>query len=68
MAALGPQICGALWDLLVDEKLPAKLRRQAPRVLKLIPDQRSVDVLLESLDCEDLSIRVAVLKGFEPPA
>ncbi len=63
IAALGPQICGALWDLLVDDRLPVKLRRQAPRVLKLIPDQRSVDVLLESLDCEDLSIRVAVLKG-----
>jgi AAA family ATP:ADP antiporter len=34
-----------------------------PRVLKLIPDQRSVNVLLDALDSEDLPVRPAVLKG-----
>ncbi len=63
IAALGPQICGAMGDLLMDGSLPAKVRRQLPRVLRLIPDQSSVDVLLKALGSEDLSIRTAVLKA-----
>ena len=63
IAALGPQVCGAMRDLLADGTLPVKLRQQVPRVLKLIPDQRSVNVLLDALDSEDLPVRPAVLKG-----
>jgi ATP:ADP antiporter, AAA family len=63
IAALGSRVCGTLGDLLLDETVPLKLRRQVPRVLKLIPDQRSVEVLLYALDSEDLTNRAPVLKA-----
>ncbi len=63
LAAYGPSICGALSDMLLDESMPARVRRQIPRVLKSIPAQRSVDVLLTAIGHEDLSIRAAVLKA-----
>jgi ATP:ADP antiporter, AAA family len=63
LAALGSQISGALGEVLRDETRPLKVRRQVPRVLKLICDQRSVDVLLTALSSEDLPIRAAVLKA-----
>ena len=63
IANLGPHICGAMGDLLLDETLPLNLRLQVPRVLKLIPDQRSVDELLQALDSDDLFIRAAVLRA-----
>jgi hypothetical protein len=63
LAAYGPVICGALSDMLLDETLSARVRRQIPRVLKNIPAQRSVDVLLAAIGHEDLSIRSAVLKA-----
>jgi AAA family ATP:ADP antiporter len=63
LAGYGPQICGSLGDLLEDRSLPPAIARQLPRVLKLIPDQRSVDVLLRAVDHPDLSIRSAVLKA-----
>jgi hypothetical protein len=63
LAAFGPPICGTLSDMLLDESVPMRIRRQVPRVLKSIPDQRSADVLLAAVGHPDLSIRAAVLKA-----
>lgn len=63
LARFGPQICGALGDILADTSAPMAIRRQIPRVLKLIPRQRSVDVLLTAIGNMDLSLRGAVLKA-----
>jgi len=43
--------------------VPARVRRHIPRVLKLIPDQRSVDVLLKATVHPDSQIRDASLKA-----
>lgn len=63
LAAFGPQICGTLSGVMMDENLPLRIRRQVPRVLKSIPDQRSVDVLLPAINHPDLTLRAAVLKA-----
>lgn len=63
LASFGPKICGTLSDLLEDESVPVPIRRQVPRVLKLIPDQRSVDVLVHAIASRSLPIRAAVLKA-----
>ncbi len=63
LAAYGDSICGALSDMLLDESLPARVRRRIPRVLKNIPAQRSVDVLLGAIGHEDLALRSAILKA-----
>lgn len=63
LAAYGAPICGALSDMLLDESLSARVRRRIPRVLRNIPSQRSVDVLLAAIGHEDLTIRAAVLKA-----
>lgn len=63
LAAYGPSIAGSLSDVLLDESAPAAVRRHVPRVLRGIPHQRSVDVLLSAVGCRDLTIRAAVLKA-----
>jgi ATP:ADP antiporter, AAA family len=63
LARFGPWICGTLSDVLIDEAQPIAARRQVPRVLKRIPHQRSVDVLLAAAGHQELSIRAAVLKA-----
>ena len=63
LAQYGPQICGTLSDILEDRSVPVRLRRHIPRMLKFIPHQRSVDVLLNAIGTEDLSIRNSVLKA-----
>lgn len=63
LAGFGASICGFLCDCLVDQSMPMRVRREIPRVLKNIVDQRSVDVLLTAIDHEDLSIRAGVLKA-----
>jgi len=63
LAAYGPSICGTLADVLMDETVPLRVRRQLPRVLKQIPDQRSVDVLFNAIGQQDVSLRKAVLKA-----
>jgi len=63
IAAYGDGICGTLSDLLNDESLPVPIRRQAPRALKLIRTQRSVDVLVQAIGHGDLSIRESVLRA-----
>jgi hypothetical protein len=63
LAMYGVRVCGSLGDILTDEKAPLPVRRQIPRVLRLIHDQRSVDVLISSAGCADLTIRAAVVKA-----
>src|SRR5579864_3132158 len=63
LAAFGARICGMLGDCMADQTVPLSERRQIPRVLKLVRDQRSVDVLLKALGQPELSIRAAVLKA-----
>jgi len=63
LAMYGPRICGSLGDILTDEKSPTAIRRQVPRVLRLIHDQRSVDVLFTSIGEKDVGIRTAVIKA-----
>jgi AAA family ATP:ADP antiporter len=63
IAAYGDGICGTLSDLLNDESLPARIRRQAPRALKLIRTQRSVDVLVQAIGHGNISIRESVLRA-----
>ena len=63
LAAFGTRICGTLGDLLEDDSLPLPVRRQIPRALKKIYDQRSVDVLIKNIGQRDLGTRLAVLKA-----
>jgi hypothetical protein len=63
ISRFGVSICGTLGDVLVDESVDARIRRQVPRVLKLIPHQRSVEALLTSIGHKDLGTRAAVLKA-----
>jgi ATP/ADP translocase len=63
VASFGPQITGTLSDVILDESLPLRVRRQAPRVLRRIPHQRSVDVLIASVGHPDLTVRAAVLRA-----
>jgi AAA family ATP:ADP antiporter len=63
IAAFGEKICGTLADILDDETIPLNVRRQIPRILRLIRTQRSVSVLLHAIGHGDLSIRSAVLKA-----
>lgn len=63
LARFGPNVCGALGDILLDLTVPLSVRRHVPRVLKLIPHQRSVDVLLAAVGHKDLALRAAVLKA-----
>jgi len=63
LASYGAGIAGTLGDLLEDASVAVTIRRQIPRVLKLVPDQRNVEVLLKSIGHQDISIRAAVLKA-----
>ena len=63
LAAFGARHCGLLGDCLGDPSWPLATRCQIPRVLKLIQDQRSANVLLQSLNEPEISIRSAVLRA-----
>jgi AAA family ATP:ADP antiporter len=63
LASYGPAICGTLGDVLEDASGSQTVRRQVPRVLRLIVDQRSVDVLIQALSQSNLAIRGTVLKA-----
>jgi AAA family ATP:ADP antiporter len=47
----------------MDDTVPMRVRRQLPRVLKNIPHQWSVEVLLTSIGDEDVLLRTAALKA-----
>ena len=63
LAMYGARVCGSLADVLGDPKAPAAVRRQIPRVLRLIPDARSVDVLIANLAVPNVALRTAVIKA-----
>jgi ATP/ADP translocase/HEAT repeat protein len=63
LALYGAAICGTLGDMLDDPQVPLPVRVNIPRVLKRIPHQRSVDLLLEGLKNADPAVRMASLKG-----
>lgn len=63
LAAFGTRISGTLGDLLEDYTVPVGIRRQIPRILLRVPDQRSVNVLLGRIGEPDLSVRAAVLRA-----
>ena len=64
LIAFGSGITGrAFSDILNDESVSLRIRRQIPRVLKNLPDQRSVTALLPAIGHKDLTIRGAVLKA-----
>jgi AAA family ATP:ADP antiporter len=63
LTAYGVRIAGTLGDILQDDTAPPSLRRQIPRVLRSIREQRSVDVLLASIGDRDVSVRAAVLRA-----
>ncbi len=63
LARYGGRIQGTLADRLADSSLPLAIRRQIPRVLQRIPDQRSVDLLLDRIAEPDLTLRAAILRS-----
>jgi len=63
LAQYGPAICGTLGDVLEDETVPLQVRAQIPRVLKRIPHQKSVDILIAAYRSGDPAVRAAALKG-----
>lgn len=63
LTAYGARIIGTLGDLLSDASVPMKIRRQVPRVLRRIADQRVVDILMAHVTEPDLTLRTAVLRA-----
>jgi ATP:ADP antiporter, AAA family len=63
LSAYGPAICGTLGDLLSDNAAPLAVRKEIPRVLRLIAHQRSVDILLAALYHPNATLRHAALKA-----
>jgi ATP:ADP antiporter, AAA family len=63
LTAFGPGIAGTLYDVLRDEAVPSRTRRQVPRILRKITAQESVNVLLTAIGNKDLTIRSAALKA-----
>jgi AAA family ATP:ADP antiporter len=63
LAAYGPAICGTLGDFLADNAAPLAVRKEIPRILRLIPHQRSVDILLSALYNPNATIRHAALRA-----
>ncbi len=63
LASYGAKISGTLGDILEDDSAPVAVRRQIPRVLRAVPGQRTVDILLRSIGQPNLVVRAAALKG-----
>ena len=63
LACFGPKIAGALGDILSDPKAAMATRSRIPRVLRLIRDQKSVDVLMSSMGTQDDNLSLAILKA-----
>ncbi len=63
LASLGGEIVATVGGFLEDDSVPIAVRRQIPRVLRLIPSQLSVDVLMRHVGHPDVSVRAAVLKA-----
>ncbi len=63
IAMYGLRILGTLSDILADPNTPFPIRRQIPRILKRIPNQEVVDVLVRFINLPDLTIRASVLSA-----
>ncbi len=63
LAAYGSKIVGTLADLMNDGSVRLAIRRQIPRVLRLIPDQRSVAALIAFAADANLALRGSVLRA-----
>jgi HEAT repeat protein len=63
LARFGPRIAGTLGDFLEDSSASMAIRRQIPRVLQRVTDQRAVDVLLRSIGIENLNLRHSVIRS-----
>jgi len=63
LAEYGPRIIGTLSDLMDDDSVSMAVRRQIPRVLRLIPNQRSVTALLDFIASPNLALRGAALRA-----
>ena len=63
LAQFGSRVSGTLADVLADPNALSAIRRQIPRVLRLIRDTRSVDVLVANLGVPDIALRTAVIKA-----
>lgn len=63
LAQYGLAICGTLGDMMEDETVPLEIRARIPRVLKRIPHQRSVDILIAAYRSGEPAVRAAALKG-----
>lgn len=63
LAAYGSRIIGSLGDVIDDPSVPMPVRRQVPRALAQVADQRSVDTLLRALHYDDIVLRAATLKA-----
>lgn len=63
ISAYGERIIGTLSDILNDDETPMEIRKQIPRILQNLPDQRSVDAVLPAIAYPDLTLRRAALKA-----
>jgi AAA family ATP:ADP antiporter len=63
LAAYGDSICPTLAELMEDESLPLGIRIQAPRALRLVRTQTSVDTLVRAIGHGNLAIRSSVLRA-----
>jgi ATP:ADP antiporter, AAA family len=63
LTAFGHALIGTLSDVLNDEEIDMRIRRQIPRVLKNVPTQQSVNILLSAVSHSNLNMRLAALKA-----
>lgn len=63
LAAFGPRVLGTLRDYLIDETVDLAIRRDVPRVLRAIPTQESVDLLLDHIERVPRSLKYPVVKA-----
>ena len=59
----GNKIIGTLSDLIEDGSVPLPIRLHIPRVLRKVPTQRSVDVLLNLISDPNLTLRASALRA-----
>jgi len=65
LAAYGPRIYETVRAIVEDPEAPLPWRLQAPRILRRIPTQRSVDLLASFLDSPDITVRGAVVRALQ---
>jgi len=63
LADFGTGVLGTLSDYLHDRAVDYNIRKNIPRVMKLIPEQETVDVLTDNLDKVEPSLKYHVVKA-----